>query len=437
MPQTSLQDRQSILALADAGQTDAQIAQQLGWPRATVRKWRRRGQTGRDQLASRYGRPARGALSAFPSEVLDTLRTWRTTHPGWGPKTLRAELEQLAWLRGRAIPACASIARWLKAEGLNQRYERHRALPQPAPRSPLAPHDEWEMDARGHAYVPDVGVIALIDVNDVASKVKLCSYPCWLGQRRATRYASIEDYQQVLRLTFSEWGLPERLAVDRATAFHDVRSKSPFPTRFHLWLLALGVQLTFGRPHCPTDQAMTERSHQTWARQVLQGQTFDEWHTLARALRQRRDFLNHHLPCATLGDRPPLVAYPQACVPRQPYRPEWEAEVLDVTRVYAYLAQGHWFRRANPIGGVNVGSHVYYLGPEWARQEVEVTFDAAEQQLIFVSAATRTARRPIQGVTVTDLLGALSPLVQRLPFQLALPFSWADWQAIQLCHIMP
>ncbi|MEW6649705.1 MAG: hypothetical protein AB1453_05890 [Chloroflexota bacterium] len=127
------------------------------------------------------------------------------------------------------------------------------------------------MDARGYEKIPDIGVITLINVNDVYSKAKIFSYPCWLGRQRASRHPETEDYQMLLRLCFTEWGLPDRLAVDHDSVFYDNLSKSPFPTRFHLWLLALGIELTFGRMGQPKDQAMTERSHQTWQHQALDG----------------------------------------------------------------------------------------------------------------------------------------------------------------------
>lgn len=61
----------------------------------------------------------------------------------------------------------------------------------------------------------------------------------------------------------------------------------PFPTRFHLWLLALGVTLQFGRLDRPTDQGVTERSHQTWDSQVLEGAVFEHYHALWQALDKR------------------------------------------------------------------------------------------------------------------------------------------------------
>ncbi|MCP4544630.1 MAG: transposase family protein [Chloroflexi bacterium] len=187
---------------------------------------------------------------------------------------------------------------------MTRSYERHSELPQPARRVTSAPHERWEMDSRGQERVPDVGIVALVNLIDDLSKVKIRSYPCIVGQKRTTRRPRTEDYQLVLRLAFTEWGLPDRIGVDHDSVFYDNTCKSPFPTRFHLWLLALGVDLAFGRPGQPTDQATVERSHQTWAWQALKGQIFSGWDQLYAYLEQRRHFLNHCLPCRSLGELP-------------------------------------------------------------------------------------------------------------------------------------
>lgn len=435
---TTLQDRATIDQLAQLGYTDSQIAVEVGWNVRTVRKWRRRAQReGRKGMASKMGRPATGALSSYPSRLRETLRAWGIDHPGWGPKTLRAELEGDESFKGQRLPSLSGIANFLKEQDLTRTYERHSELPQPESQAASAPHEEWEMDSRGQEYVPDVGVIALIDLSDEFSKVKVISYPCLVGQKRATRRPRTEDYQLVLRLAFTEWGLPDRIAVDHDSVFYDNTCKSPFPTRFHLWLLALGVDLAFGRPGQPTDQATVERSHQTWAWQALEGQTFADWDRVRAYLEQRRHFLNYRLPCRTLGDLPPLVAHPEALQPRRLYRPEWEMELLDLSRVYVYLSKGQWFRQVSQVGTVSLGRQTYGLGVTWSRESVEVTFDSADRQLVFRSADGKQEKRlPLQGVSTTDLMGEMGPLVNLDHFQLALPFTWDEWRVTRLCETL-
>lgn len=438
MKQTTLEERHVILELAQAGLTDKEIAEQVGRSQGTVRKWRRRGQRqGRRGLKSVMGRPAQGALSTFPAAVRETLSQMRQSHPGWGPKTLRAELGQDPAFEQQRLPDPSSIGRFLREQGLSRRYERHSPLPEEEKASAQAVHEVWEMDARGYEYVPDVGVITLIDLNDRFSHLRLLSYPCWLGHKRCQRHADTADYQTALRLAFTDWGRPQRLQVDRESVFYDNTSQSPFPTRLHLWLLALGIQLTFGRPNQATDQAMTERSHQLWDGQCLQGQQYPAWQSLYLTLQQRRRFLNNTLPCASLDDQPPLQAFPEAAQPQRLYRPEWEAELLDLDPIYAYLAKGRWFRRVSAVGTFSLGGHVYYIGTEWKRQQLDITFDAADQQLhCHDEAGQRIKQLPIQGITVDNLMGDDVAFIHLPVFQLALPFDWDSQRVLRLFEIV-
>ena len=434
MNATTLEERMTIVALAKAGHTDSDIAERTGWSVGTVRKWRRRERKqGMKGLGSKMGRPDAGAMSTFSPDIRETLRAWREGHPGWGPVTLRTELEEDACWQDETLPSRTTIARWLKEAGLTRPYERHRELPQPSSTSAQGPHEEWELDARGHQKVPDVGVVALLNMNDRFSRAKILSYPCWLGDQRASRHPTTQDYQMAFRLAASEWGLPDRLFVDRDSVFYDNGSKSPFPTRFHLWLQALGVDLIIGPAHRPQKRSITERSHQTWDGQVLKGQRFAVWEQLRWALEQRREFMNEHLPCASLDGRPPLVVYPQARTPRRVYRPEWEAELMNLDRVYAYLAEGTWFRKGSNVGAFCLGNRRYILGKHWIGKDAEITFDPSDQHLVFRSPEVNEPERlPIKGITVIELIGEMGPLVDLDQFQLALPFTWDEWRVSRL-----
>ena len=434
---TSLAERIDIVESSAAGEEAWRISRRIGWRESTVRKWRNRGRKlGRAGLVSPMGRPAKGALSSFPEEVSATLWRWRQGHPGWGPVTLRQELEEHPAFAGQKLPAPARIGRFLKEKGLTKKYERHQELP-PEEKPVGLPHQVWEMDAQGYQFIPGVGQVSLINLNDRGSHVRLISYPCWLGHQRVERHANTGDYQTALRLAFVDWGLPQALQVDHESVFYDNKSKSPFPTRLHLWLVALGVTLHFGRHGRATDQGMTERSHQLWQSQVVQGATFANWQALYDALDQRRDFLNTRLPCASLDDQPPLVAYPQAHHSARPYRLEWEAELLHLERIDAYLARGRWFRRIADNGTISLGSTVYYVGRQWKQQQIEVTFDPHSRQFCCVDAAAHLLNTlPLQGISLESLMGDVFPLVHFPVFQLALPFTWEEQRLIRLYEIV-
>ena len=244
---TDLQQRLEIQRRVQQGETDPVIARALDLSPMTVRKWRRRAQAqGRRGLASVMGRPATGALSHTPA-VRDAVRCLRQAHPGWGPQTLLCELQRRDPVQ--PLPDRSRIAAFLHEAGLCRRYQHRSQLPQTSVAAATAPHDLWQMDAQGALRVPSIGRTALINIIDTVSRVAPASYPV-VGSGKP----STADYQLALRCAFLRYGLPHVLSLDHDTVFHDTLCPSPYPTRLHLWLIALGVQVDFIRKRCPCDR---------------------------------------------------------------------------------------------------------------------------------------------------------------------------------------
>ncbi len=428
---TTFQTRLEISEHAAAGLNDTQIATVVGCSVWTVRKWRRRSQKrGRVGFTSYMGRPATGPVSTFPTALKEAILHLRTLHPGWGPATLLVALKMDASWCDQPLPSRACIARLLKQMGLTRRYQPHHDLPQPPRNSPNTPHQEWQMDAQGIMRVEGVGKVSLISIVDVVSRLKAESYP-----GLETTNPALSDYQLALRRAFLTYGLPEILTLDHGTVFYDNTTPSPFPTRLHLWLLALGVQVRFTRKRCPTDHAIIERTHQTMTAQALLGQTYSSPSALWAGLDERRQVLNHHLPSRALAHQAPLEAYPHAIHSGRSYRPEWEEELLSLEQVCSYLAQGRWFRSIRTNGFFDLGGYRYYLGKHFAHRSVAIGFDPDAMVLIcHPEGCEDTLQMPIQGITKAELMGELAVL-QALPvYQLALPFSLAAWRQLEYAH---
>jgi transposase len=425
-----LEERLQIITLSEGGLSDQAIAAKMGWSLSVIRKWRRRyRKEGRAGLVSNMGRPPRGALSSYPEKDREQIAQMRKQHPGWGPKTIYAELCRDG--DEKRIPAPASIGRYLKEQGLSRSYQRNRELPDTEQPMITRVHQLWTMDASGSTKVPQIGLVALINISDCVSRLRAMSYPVIAGKKRTTHNPDTADYQTALRLAFTDFGMPECIQADRAAVFYDNKAKSPFPTRFHLWLIALGIDLCFSRPRMPTDQAIAERSHQLWDRQCLLGQTFNSWDTLFQTLRERRNFINQDLPCASLDNQPSLVIFPEAVHSGRTYRPEYEHEILDLSRIWQYLAKGQWFRLVSKVGVFSIGGQQYYLDYTLAGQQIELTFDPDLCAFVCQNDAGEFVDHiPIQGISIESLMDHLPT---HLPnFQLHLPFDWNSFQVLRL-----
>ncbi len=409
---TTLEDRHKIQQMVADGHSSKQIAEAMHLSISTVKKWRSRIKKG--QLASSMGRPKKGPLSSFAPDVADALTRLREAHPGWGPITLQLEL-------GGEVPSRASIARFLHEKGFTRDYEPHAGVAQPRVARTERVHQRWQLDAEGNRQIEGVGTVALLNVKDVHSRTYTGSYPALLKSTRS--HPKTDHYQMALRVAFTEFGLPETIQVDHASVFYDNSNRSPFPTRMHLWLTCLGIDVYFSRVRRATDQAHVERMHQTMVAQAIEGQRFYDWEHLARRLSERRQVLNHFYPCSTLEGCAPLQAFPEARHSGRIYLPERETAQLDLNRAYQLIAEGTYFRRVSKDGTVSLGGQIYYLAQAKPHQQLRITFDQHSQSLIF-HLDKEQLRKPIKGIDKQSLTGELWPYGPFPCFQLPIPFDW-------------
>jgi PspA/IM30 family len=215
---TTIQEQAAISELAAARQTDATTAAVLGCSIWTVRKWRRAaGRSRQVQQRRRPGRPSTGSLGTVSVPLRDHIRQLRECHPGWGAETILGELHtDPTWMATR-LPSRSRIALFLKEAGLTRRYQRHSQLPQPLAVEAVCPHDTWQLDAQGVAAVAGVGRTCLINGIDVASRLKVESFPS-VG----TTNPPTEDYflalRRALERKYEQTKTNSKMLISRAKA---------------------------------------------------------------------------------------------------------------------------------------------------------------------------------------------------------------------------
>ncbi len=172
-------------------------------------------------------------------------------------------------------------------------------------------------------------------------------------------------------------------------------------------------------------------------RQAVLGQTWPDQPALWAGLDQRRMILNRYLPTRVLNGQAPLEAYPGALHSARSYRPEWEAELLDLARVYRYLAHGRWFRRTNSHGEFQRATQSYYVGDPFRRHTIEIRFDP--DRITFVcqpEGSDATMCLPVRNLTKAYLMGELNSFLKLPPYQRALPFTGDDGRALEYARVV-
>ncbi len=138
-----------MAALSAAEESVTELCEEFGISRKTAYKWWRRYlEFGTEGLKEHSHAPqvVPWAISQAQAEAIVGLRR---AHPSWGPRKLRAKLEQCT--PGQSWPAPSTIGELLRRQQLSQPRKRRRsARPSPQPlRSALGPNDLWCTDFKG------------------------------------------------------------------------------------------------------------------------------------------------------------------------------------------------------------------------------------------------------------------------------------------------
>jgi transposase InsO family protein len=372
------------------------------------------------------GRPRKGVLSSYSSRLPELIKKIRSEEPGFGALSILTELRITYGYEQSNLPSESSIAAFLRQQGMVNAYEKHSKLPSEACLSATRPHELWQIDGRGNEHVKGVGPIALLDIKDDFSAVYVSCFPSLMESMQG--HPNTESYQMALRYGFHTFGLPEQVQCDHASVFHDNHSKSPFPTRFHLWLVGLGIKLLYSRVHQPTDQAKVERAHQTLYNQTVKSRDpYRDWEHFFAKCQARLHVLNNEFPSQSTNGLPPLRCYPEALHSGREYSAQEEANLLDMDRVWQYLANCKWYRKVASNKTVSLGGQVYYIANAKPREQLVIVFCSRCQFLLFQNSEDVLINiAPVKGIDKSSLIGKLDDFFKVPYLQLKIPFNWQE-----------
>jgi hypothetical protein len=141
------------------------------------------------------------------------------------------------------------------------------------------------------------------------------------------------------------------------------------PPDLALWLIGLGIDPVWNRPHHKQGNAVVERAHgvcQRWVEPATCGDLAALQARLDWATRQQRE----RYPLRDGTSR--LSAFPALATGGRAYDPAQEAASFDVRRVWAFLATRVWQRRVDKVGRISLYNRAVAVGRRWAGSDVLV-----------------------------------------------------------------
>jgi transposase InsO family protein len=295
-----MSERVKFIGLFNSGQrTVSGLCREFGISRKTAYKWAQRfEQEGLQGLQEHSRAPHEMPWETAP-EIQELLLAARKRHPTWGPRKLKAWLEDSD--DHLELPAPSTIGDLLKRQGLI--HPRRRRLKRPVPKSPfgiqiLEPNQEWDVDFKGEFRLGDGGYCFPLTLSDAFSR--------YLLEVRALEGTAGARTRPFFERAFRDFGLPWTIRSDNGTPFASTGLGRL--SALSVWWIKLGIRPVRGRPHHPQDNGRHERMHRTLKAETTRPPAFESRGQQKRFDAFRREY-NDERPHEALGQRPPARIY--------------------------------------------------------------------------------------------------------------------------------
>lgn len=220
MRRTTRADRQQIVALKKAGASHEAVSATTGWSVETVRQiwYKFRHSEGATLDDPKVGRPAAGSLSTFDPVVRYVALRLERERPHAGPDVILADMALRPSLRGLRLPSSSSLGAYFSTFGDRLVTPRpHWQLPEQSSQLLTAreAHECWLLDFDEGLNWSGVGWANVMNVSDLTTGIKIGSFVHPAGSAQKRHLIPWPQIQADLRVSFSHWGLPDRIRTDK------------------------------------------------------------------------------------------------------------------------------------------------------------------------------------------------------------------------------
>ena len=316
-------------------------------------------QEGAAAYMPRSRRPT-GSPTRTSPEVEKAVTDLRTLHPTWGGRKIARRLQDL----GLQSVAPSTVTAILNRHGLISAQASAAATPWQRFEHEQ-PNALWQIDFKGYVDTP-VGRCHPLTLLDDHSRFNLALRAC-ARQEGATVRGQLTE-------VFRTYGLPVRINADNGAPWGSPREPGQV-SELALWLIRLGIRVSFSRPYHPQTNGKDERFHRSLKAEVLSGTSFANLQHAQVAFDRWREVYNHERPHQALDMATPASryrmserSYPQL-LPAIEYGPQ--DTVVMVKALGEMQFQGRRYKLSSALRGLPVavralGSHdglygVYFM----------------------------------------------------------------------------
>lgn len=362
----------------------SELCRQFGISRRIGYKWVQRYQEGGLAALTDMRRVRRTQALRTPPEIIARIVELRQKHPTWGPRKLRARLQEkqseVLW------PSPSTIGEILRREGLSESRRRRRTKAgawNGSRTAADAPNRVWTADFKGEFRLGCGRLCYPLTIVDAHTRYLLACQALPSTGTLGTR----ATFERVFRA----FGLPEVIRTDNGAPFSS-RALGGL-SQLAVWWLRLGIRLERTRPRHPQDNGAHERMHRTLKAEATRPARVTP-QLQQRAFETFRQIYNEERPHEALGQRPPARSYARS-ERRMPRR------LVD----YQY-PEGFLLRRISQHGQIKWHRKQYFVSETLRRQTVGLQLNEVGSWDLYFG--------PVHLAELDDVQGVLKPADRHL-----------------------
>lgn len=257
-----------------------------------VNRYIERGVAGLEEMSRR----PHSSPSATSLEMEEKVLAIRKRKQSWGGKKIRSLLLN----KGEEnVPASSTVTDILHRHHLIK-IDEYRKLQTPQRFEHEAPNDLWQADFKGH-FAMRKGRCHPLTILDDHSRFSIGLRACD-NERGATVKSHFTE-------VFEEYGLPWRINFDNGSPWATSHSREFRYTEFSIWLIRLGIRVSFSKIRHPQTNGKDERFHRTLKTELLQFNYFWDIKDAQKNFNVWRDEYNLERPHEALNMKPPISRY--------------------------------------------------------------------------------------------------------------------------------
>ena len=201
------------------------------------------------------------------------------------------------------------------------------------------------------------------------------------------RQVSPEHAKLAVEQAFYQWGLPLKVRFDNGYPFANTGDRS-IPTALALWIVSLGVEVIFNRPHSPQQNGSVEcvqRISSRWANPQACFIAGEFQQTLNQASNDHIFVLRQR----SKGDQTRAEQYPELLHNPRQYHPD----SIDPNRVRQYLQQFRWARQVYANGRMSIFGQSWPVGVKYRNQTLSICLDPDSDAWLVCSSNGTTIKK--------------------------------------------